>query len=201
LTVVKWARPSGFFPRFRSIAVLCFKRSPRPLSPRPLPFEETPLPDDRPTEETLELLYELTREAPNAQLQASDAVDGKIVQTFAAAGVLIGLAAVQGASGDVATGFVALAVLGFLVVAAVGICALRGRQYRVTIGADQLWDKYRSDVPFTIKEAFVRDVAKGYPENEENIRLKHKALRIMLGALLIEAGAIGATLIVAAVQS
>ena len=197
---MKWVRPPGF-PRFRSIAVLCSKRSSRSVAAGPPPLEETPLPDDRPTEETLEVLYELTCEAPNAQLQASDAVDGKIVQTFAAAGVLIGLAAVQGASGDAATGFVALAVLGFLVVATVGICALRGRQYRVTIGADQLWDKYRSDVPFTIKEAFVRDVAKGYPENEENIRLKHKALRIMLGALLVEAGAIGATLIVAAVQS
>jgi hypothetical protein len=196
-TVLKLVRPLALFQRFRVIADLCFRRSPSQIDTSSEMNESK----ERPTEQTLDLLYELTRDAPSAQLQASDAVDGKIVQTFAAAGVLIGLAAVHENRSDVATAFVALAVLAFFAVAAVGICSLRGRQYRVTVGADQLWTRYRSDVPFTIKEAFVRDVARGYPENEKNIKLKHKALRIMLGALLVEAGAIGATLIVAAVQS
>jgi hypothetical protein len=153
-----------------------------------------------PTPETLDLLFELSKQAPEEQLRASDAVDSKIFQAFAAASVLVGLAAVSGVKhSNVTAAFVSAAVLAFLVVAASAIWALWTRRYRVTIGPQQLWDRYWSDTPDVIKHAFVADVASGYVENEANIREKHKALAVTLLALLMEAAAIGVALIVSAV--
>jgi hypothetical protein len=154
---------------------------------------------ERPTREALELLFELARDVPAAQLHASDNVDSKIFQSFAAAGVVLGLAASHDAKRDaLTTAFNSIAIGAFLVVAGLAIYVLWSRRYRVPIGPDQLWRRYRTDEPYIIKEAFVEDIAAGYPTNEKHLKAKHKALRFVLIALLVELGAIAATLIAAA---
>jgi hypothetical protein len=161
--------------------------------------------------ETLDLIFELSRTAPDGQLRASDAVDSKIFQAFAAASVLIGLAAihepsvvgktVHGAKHDnLETAFLALAVAAFLLLAVIAIRALWSRSYRVGMSAAQLWHRYWPDTPETIKHAYVDDIASGYLENEKHLRSKHKALRVVLITLVVEAAAIGAALIVSAVR-
>ena len=146
--------------------------------------------------ETLDLLFELAREAPDGQLRASDAVDSKTFQAFAASSVLIGLAALGGVRhSDLATAFVSVAVAAFLVASVAASWALWSRRYRLSMGPRQLWDAYWSDDPSVIKHAFIDDVASGYVENEKHIADKHKAFRYVLIALIVEAAAIGAALI------
>jgi hypothetical protein len=150
--------------------------------------------------ETLRLMFELAREAPDGQLRAADAVDSKIFQAFAAASVLIGLAAVHGPKRDnLATAFLAAAAAAFLILAVVSVRALWSRRFRVPISPHQLWRRYWSDTPEVIKHAFIADIASGYLANEDHLTAKHRALRWVLSALLVEAGAIGAALIVSAV--
>ncbi len=150
----------------------------------------------KPKPETLDMLFELAKEAPEGQLRASDAVDSKIFQAFAASSVLIGLAAVHGVeSGKLETTFVSIAVAAFLVGAGAATWALWSRRYRVGMGPGQLWEKYWSDDPMEIKHAFVDDIASGYTENEKHIADKHKAFRWALVALIVEAASIGAALI------
>jgi hypothetical protein len=149
--------------------------------------------------ETLDLLFELARKAPDEQIRASDAVDSKIFQAFAAASVLIGLAAVGGVKhGKVTTAFVSLAVVAFIVVAVAAIWALWSRSYRVGMTPPQLWKKYWDSDALDIKHAYVVDIADGAPANESKLNGKHRALRVTLLALLVEAAAIGAALVVSA---
>ena len=92
--------------------------------------------------ETLGLMFGLAREAPDGQLRAADAVDSKISQAFAAASVLIGLAAVHGPKRDnLATAFLAAA---FVILAVVSVRALWSRRFRVPISPHQLWRRYWS---------------------------------------------------------
>lgn len=153
----------------------------------------------KPKSQTLDLIFDLVRAAPDEQLRAADGVDSKIFQGFAAGSVLIGLSSISGVGhGNLTAVFVSAAVAAFLVLAGVAIWALWSRKYRVSIGARQLWDKYWSDDPSEIKHAFVDDIASGYVENEDVLAAKHKALRVTLITLAIEAAAIGAALIVSA---
>lgn len=157
---------------------------------------------ERPAPAALELVFELAREVPAAQLHASDNVDSKIFQSFAAAGVVLGLAASHDAKRDaLTTAFNSVAIAAFLFVAVVAVYVLWSRRYRVPIGPDQLWKRYRTDDPYVIKEAFVEDIASGYRTNERHLKAKHKALRFVLISLLLELSAIAATLIVAAAEN
>jgi hypothetical protein len=162
--------------------------------------------------ETLDLIFELSKRAPEEQLRASDAVDSKTFQAFAAASVLIGLAAIHGPSVLVGAAthepkhdrlevaFLATAVGAFVLLAVVAIRALWSRTYFVGIGPNQLWNVFWPDTPQTIKHAFVDDIASGYLENNKHLKSKHRSLRFVLIMLLIEASAIGAALIVSAIR-
>jgi hypothetical protein len=153
-------------------------------------------------DETLDLIFKLSKGVPADQLQASDSVDSKTFQAFAAASVLIGLATIRGPRHDnLETAFLAAAVAAFVSLAAVAIWALWTREYRVGISPDQLWREFWAETPRNIKHAHVTDTASGYPENDGILRSKHRRLRFVLIMLVIEAGAIGAALIVSAVRA
>jgi hypothetical protein len=154
----------------------------------------------RPQPETLDLLFDLVQKSPDEQLRATDAVDSKIFQSFAAASVLIGLATVRGVEHKTwTTVFVSVAVAALLVVAYCAIRALWSRKYRAGMAPPQLWNSYWDESTNDIKHAYVVDIATGHATNEGHIADKHRALRWTLVALLIEAAAIGAALIVSAV--
>ncbi len=151
---------------------------------------------EAPKPETLRLLLELARGTPEAQIQANDAVDSKLFQSFAAGSIIIGLVG----AGDIeesslVTVLVSWAVAAFLVLAAAAIWALWSRRYRVPISSQQLWESYWNEEPDSVLHAFLDDLASGYEENERHLTDKHRALRVVLVALLIEAAAIGAVLI------
>jgi hypothetical protein len=152
----------------------------------------------QPEPETLDLIFDLVRASPDEQLRATDAVDAKIVQTFTAASVLIGLATIGGVKHHetLTAALVAIAVSSFLVVAYHSIRALWTRAYRAAISPPQLWNEYWDQGTDVIKHAYVVDIATGHATNERHIKDKHEALRLALVFLLIEAGAIGVALVV-----
>jgi hypothetical protein len=149
---------------------------------------------------TLDLLFGLTRGAPDSQLRAVDSVDAKIVQTFAAGTVLIGLPALHGAPHHRATAVLfGVAVIAFLGLAYNTVRGLWSRRLRVAIPPDQLWERFWDDPPEAIKHAFVADVATGYLENEAIMRDKWRALGRALVSVGVEAVAIGMALALASV--
>jgi hypothetical protein len=149
--------------------------------------------------ETLKLMYDLARKGFEDQLTAARDVDAKIFQAFTAASVLIGLATLRGINlhGHRYLGLicVGVAVLAFLRNADIAIHALRGRKYRVPMDTPQIIKNYWFEPPNVLMDAFVHDAADAYAVNESLHKRKHRALRKCLFALLIEAAAIGASLI------
>ncbi len=155
------------------------------------------LPESRPRLEsdTLDLLFDLTRHAPEAQLRDVESIDAKVVQVFAAGSVLIGLASLRGAHHQTAAGILfAAAVLAFLVVAYHVLSTLWTREFRALISPTQLWRDYWVDPPSAIKHAVLADIASGYAENDRLLQDKRRALRRALIGAGLEAVAIGVAL-------
>ena len=149
--------------------------------------------------ETLDLLFELSRNAPDEQLKAADAVDSKIFQAFAAGSVLIGLAVVHDVNRDDLTlAFISAAVAAFGFLAAFAISALWSKRFRVGMSPNQLWNDFWPDATPLIKHAYVADLAEGYEVNSRHLASKHRALRVVLLSLLVQASAIGGALIISA---
>src|SRR5438105_10633570 len=116
--------------------------------------------NEKPGPETLDSLFQLAKEAPETQLRAADAVDGKIVQAFSAGGVLIGLSAIAGARhSDTIAAFLVIAVVAFFVLAFLAIRGIWSRKFHVGMGADQLWQKYWNQSAGDMKHAYVADIA------------------------------------------
>jgi hypothetical protein len=150
---------------------------------------------------TLQLAFELARANLQDQLTAARDVDSKILQTFAAASVLVGLATLRGIKlpGHHHTWgllLVCVAVLAFVWNAIHAVDALRSRKYGVPLDTPQIIATYWYDPPNVLMDAYVHHASDGYTENERHHRTKHQALRQCLIALLIEATAIGVSLIV-----
>ncbi len=154
----------------------------------------------KPPSNTLDLLFDLVRESPEAQLRASDSVESKIFQSLGAGSLLIGLAALRGQRHDaVVAVFLVIAVAAFIVAAVVAIFGLWTRKFRAAIEPRQLWEKYWLDSADAVKHAFVDDIADGFAHNEQHIAAKHRVLRVVLLAVTVEAAAIGAAVIASTV--
>src|SRR5947207_12433777 len=82
--------------------------------------------------ETLAFIFEQVRDAPASQLRGVDALDSKMVQAFAAAGVIVGLAAAGADKRDALTGaLVSVGVAAFVIVASGAVYSLGTRGFRV----------------------------------------------------------------------
>jgi hypothetical protein len=149
---------------------------------------------------TLDLLFELTRHAPEVQLRNVDSIDTKIVQVFSVSSVLIGLASLRGVHHQTVAGILlGIAVVAFLFVAYYVLRTLWATRFRILISPTQLWRDYWADSPDSIKHAVVADIADGYAQNEDVLQQKYRALgRALIGAG-VEAAAIGIALVASTV--
>ena len=87
--------------------------------------------------ESLNLIFETTKDAPERQLHDVEAMDAKAVQVFAAASIIIGLATLIGDAGtDVATAFLACALVAYAACVAMAMMALSIRTYFFTRQAE-----------------------------------------------------------------
>lgn len=139
--------------------------------------------------DTLDFIYEHTKEGPNLQFRDSEHLDTKITAVFAAATVAIGFAAripktegpqisyvVASWSGyfNLVDVFFYLAVVAWGIVAVVTLLHLRAKKHRRAMRADLLWTpKYRYENPETAKRRVLVDIREAYLENK--VLLKGKA--------------------------
>lgn len=152
--------------------------------------------DETPKPETVDFIYQHTRDALDGQVGQARGIDAKIAQLFAAATIVLGLAATS-ALATAPRGVVVAAVVFYvvaLVLSAVGIfpIKLRGSDYGET-----LWPEHWYQPPSAIKHSIVEGVAAGAKHNEQRIRVKAYILVGVLAATGIEAALIGVGLIAA----
>ncbi len=133
-------------------------------------------------QETLDFIFDYTRDASERQLQDAKDLDNKMAQLFSVASVVIGLAGLANSSqGSGWSAWLLVIALGFYVIVAVValISQFPTVQWR-SLHADVLWEEYsRTDVP-DIKHALVDDIQRAYGRN--NKVLKKKGLMIKIAA-------------------
>ena len=144
--------------------------------------------------ETVDFLYEAGKGGLDLQIHTADALDSKTVQAFAAASVVVGLAAVSGSGRNLT--LLATAVLAYTVVSVATAIGLWTRELRVPASPTQLWRRYWADSVPSIKHALVADLAAGYQKNNEHLRSKAKCLRWCLAGVAVESLAVGLALLV-----
>ena len=154
-------------------------------------------------DETLDLLFELTRDAPQKQLDSVEALDGKVVQVFAAGSVVVGLTAMgnslKTSMTTLPSGYftaILIAIVAYFVLAASAAVALWVRQFFVSWGADITWRDYWWATPRSIKHSLVESVANDYRKNRSLLVRKRWLVRVAISALAIESLAVGSALLI-----
>ena len=148
--------------------------------------------------ETLDFLFEYTREAPQRQLTTVDALDTKAFALFSASAVVVGLAGVGTWTQETipfgAGIMLAIAVAAFVVVGGAVLYSAWVRRFRLSLQADTLWDAYWDEDVERIKHALVSDIADAYADNRATLEKKARALIVALGAAIVEIALVGASL-------
>lgn len=141
--------------------------------------------------ETLKLLVDLAKDTPGEQVRLGASMDGKLVQVFAAATILIGLAATASGNDAIPSYLVFAAVGAYVGTAAASIYGLWVRTMRVSDTPNELWTKLYDVDPDDARHSVIADLADGYPENEGTLDCKRLALKIALILTGVEAFLMG----------
>jgi hypothetical protein len=151
--------------------------------------------DERPQADTLDLIYEVTRQGPAHQFQELQALDGKNAQVFSVASVVIGLASL---APEREVYLLALAVVAYVVVALASLWSVWVRPTRRPFHSDSLLDDYwQREAPF-VKYALAREMPQIYTHNQKIIDRKACAARAAILATAVEAMAVGLMVILVA---
>lgn len=149
------------------------------------------------SEETIEVIYQATKDRPAQQLRDIDALDSKIVQVFGAASVVIALAGIgnvqQTGSTAPVMGLVA-AVICYLLVGALSLFNLRPQDVQPSPNASTLWDTHWDKSPQQIKHALAWDIRAASIVNASCIARKAHLLLWAMALTLIEVLCVGFSL-------
>ena len=147
--------------------------------------------------DTLEFMWSATKEAPERQLESARAADTKMVQIFAAASIVIGLAgfATGGAVSDRAVGsLIAAALAAYIFSAFFAFLHLRTRRFRRSLQADVMWTEHWQDEVLDIKHSLVADISSAYRHNKQLLENKARFSLAALVATGLEVVLVGAAL-------
>ena len=152
--------------------------------------------EDSLSDETLDFIFDFVRDAPDQQLASADALDSKMVQVFAVAGVIVGLAAAGLSSKSTVVGLIlAVSIAAFVVAAVASGYALWVREMRSNRHADEIWRDYWNEPPREIKHAIVADTADAYSANKRSLERKARAMRAAFLAAGVEVVLVGFALV------
>lgn len=141
--------------------------------------------------ETLDFIYEASRETLPNQVEAAVGMDGKAIQVFAVASVVIGLAAAGGIHTAAPRILGILLVVAYVVAAVTSLMTLWVRKFRVADGTEQSWRKYWADPVDEIKHALIADIAECEIENRGLLARKRELLGYAIGATAVESILVG----------
>lgn len=148
--------------------------------------------------DTLDFIFEYTKNAPEIQLKDAEALDNKVIQILSISSVIIGLIAFAVSKGGLHT--CALVSLSAALVAYIGLALsafihLKGAPYRRSLQADKLWEMFWEDDVSKIKHSLVKDISKSYAFNKGQIDKKRRTLLAAVICGTVEVIAVGIFLI------
>jgi hypothetical protein len=140
-------------------------------------------------EDTLDFILSYTRGAPEQLFSVADALDSKVVQIFAAASVVMGLAGVSEASvhgSKAALSFLWIALIAYSCTSLCAFVSMNLRRFRESLQANVLWRDYHDKDVSEIKHAIVDDIRTSFGENREIVDGKAEWAQRGLAAATIE---------------
>ncbi len=154
--------------------------------------------------ETLDFIFEYTRQAPEIQLKDVEALDGKVIQILSVSSVIIGLVGFAIGKNEIKFPYLTpflVALLAYVALAVTAFIHLQAREYRRSIQADVLWDTFWKDDIKDIKHSLVTDISKAYAHNKTLIRKKGRTLLFVVVFAAIEVIAVGGFIILSAMST
>jgi hypothetical protein len=160
-----------------------------------------PQPDSKRSElneDTVKLIFEITRDNPERQVADAKDLDTKMVQVFSAASVVIGLVSFSGRPAhhswwiDVLTGGL---LLSYGATALVAFMHLRAREFRRTLYASNLWRETWNRTPMEIRHALIADISEAYVHNRPILNQKGRLIQIAVVTTGIEVALVGLVLL------
>jgi hypothetical protein len=145
--------------------------------------------------ETLDLILDYTKGTPRRQAEVAHMIDTKALQVFAAASIVLGLAAAGTLREGVAAWLFGAALLVYLVAVVAAFSVLRTRDFRIVDDADNIWPRFWDSEPLDVKHALIDDITSAYAVNAELLRSKGRALTWVVGATATEAVLVGSAVI------
>jgi ABC-type anion transport system duplicated permease subunit len=149
------------------------------------------------TPETLDLIYELVRDAPRRQIANSYSYSDKAFQIFGIGSLVLGLAAAGTLHRHQAPWILLAALIAYL---GLGVCAFyatKGRTFFTADNAEVVWGQLYDLGKAEAQHAIIDRVATDYPRNEEALRAKAKWLTAAEIALAVEVVLVTAAVIAA----
>lgn len=148
--------------------------------------------------ETVQLIYEHIKDAPQEQFETVKALDDKMIKVFTAAGVVIGLAGLssQGLKGGVWVNIILLgALVAFIATAALALYHLRPIDIALSRHAGTLWEHSSHLTQDQVRQQLIKSIARSNAHNEAVLRRKTKILTYALVATSLEVVLVGAAII------
>jgi hypothetical protein len=127
---------------------------------------------------TVDTIYDFIKDAPERQIDNANTLDNKMVQVFAAAGVVIGLLGF--ASGNLGSAwYITACLLGALIsyaaTAFIALSQLRPKLFMRSMHGDTLWPITWQLTDLEVKHAIIADVTKSYGHNRSLLASKARA--------------------------
>jgi hypothetical protein len=141
---------------------------------------------------TLDLIYEVTRHGPPNQFREIESLDAKLVQVFAAASVVIGLAGVAGVGrSSTLAFFLAIAVVAYIAAAAAALWGMRMARTKRPYHSDSLLGDFWQSSAQEIKYALAYELPDIHSHNQTVIESKANAAAVAMFATALEVVAVG----------
>jgi hypothetical protein len=160
------------------------------------PASETPLSELN--EDTLNFIFDLTRDAPSILSRALDETRTRLFQVLGVSSALIALAGLgvgQEEPPRAAAILLGLAVLTYIVSTVIVLVGSWTATVRTTYYADEIWQNEWETPVIDIKHSIVVDVACAYKYNRELLKRRGNFLNAAISVTAIETVLIGASII------
>lgn len=147
--------------------------------------------------ETLEFIFNYTKDAPEQLIKDAEALDDKMIRIFSAASIVIGLAGISNTavSGEWVNWLLAIALSLYLITAVVAFLELMPKAQNRSLHADKLWDKFWQEDIVSVQHSLVDNISEAYIHNTDVVKKKGLALKITAVTVPIEVLLVGAALL------
>jgi hypothetical protein len=141
--------------------------------------------------ETLDFILDYTKATPRRQTEAAHMIDTKALQVFAAASIVLGLAAAGPLRKGVAAWLFGAAICVYVIATVTAFMVLRTRRFRIVDDAENIWPRYWNVELTDVKHALVDDITSASASNAALLGAKGQALKLLVAATATEVVLVG----------